>query len=85
MVRVKVLGSLVEEAGFKERDFNLKDGLTLIELLNMVFHREDESGSSYSQMLILVNGVEAAALPHGLRTKPGENDEVTVIPISHGG
>jgi molybdopterin converting factor small subunit len=84
MVRVKVLGSLVEEVGFKERDFNLDD-LTLTELLNMVFQKKDGSGSLYSQMLILVNGVEAAVLPQGLETKLGKNDEVTLIPISHGG
>ncbi|MEM3073036.1 MAG: MoaD/ThiS family protein [Candidatus Bathyarchaeia archaeon] len=82
---VKVLGSLVEEAGFKERDFNLKDDLTLTELLSMVFQRRGESGLSYSHMLILVNGVEAAALPQGLETKLGKNDEVTMIPVSHGG
>jgi len=84
MVRVKVLGSLVEEVGFKERDFNLDD-LTLTELLNMVFQKKDGSGSLYSQMLILVNGVEAAVLPQGLETKLGKKDEVTLIPISHGG
>ncbi len=85
MVKVKVLGSLVEEAGFNERELDLKEGLKLIELLNIVFPRRDKGETAYYDMLILFNGVESSMFSQGFQLKLKEGDEVTVIPISHGG
>jgi len=45
---------------------------------------DSELGDPRPNALILLNGKEISVLD-GLETKIGEGDEVTLIPISHGG
>ena len=85
MVKIKLLGSLMDEVGFKESTLNLEDGTSVIDVLNEVFHKSDGDQPSYLNVLILVDGVEASTLPHGLNTKTKKGSELIAIPVSHGG
>ncbi len=60
-----------------------KLGETLPNEAKKLFESPSNS-DSHSNMLVLVNGKEISALK-GLETRIAEEDEVVVIPVSHGG
>ena len=84
MINVRALGSIGKTLGNDSFIFN-EDSMLLINLLNKIFNFEKKGNRSeiLSDIIIAINGV-------AISTKIDESvlesgDEVTLIPISHGG
>ncbi|MFQ6135029.1 MAG: MoaD/ThiS family protein [Nitrososphaerales archaeon] len=85
MIKVKALGSIGKMLGSASFTFD-KRSMALTDLVKIIY-RLDEEGVDYSRILsdvlIAVNGV---ALSSGIdETVLESGDEVTLIPITHGG
>ncbi len=84
-MKIKLFGTLVNELGFKEKDLDPEDSMTIIDILNKIFSKNRGNETSYLNVTILVDGVEASTLPQGLNSKPKEVKELIIVPVSHGG
>lgn len=91
-VYVRFLGFLTQTLGSSEITLELRDGASLEDLLNVITERGkevkrallDEEGGLPWNILVLINQREAGVLG-GLKARLKDGDEVTVVPVSHGG
>jgi molybdopterin converting factor small subunit len=93
-VKVKLLGVFQGISGKKQLLIKLKKPVSiravvqeLIELFSQKFKEmliDPYLGDPRPNALIMVNGIEINVL-EGLETELHEKDEVTIIPVSHGG
>ncbi len=84
MIKVKALGSLGKILGDSLFTFE-RSSIELVAVLKSMFEigEEAELSKIFSEIIITVNGV---ALSRGVQQKILESgDEVTLIPITHGG
>lgn len=93
-VKIKLHGTLKQATGKTSYQLEVPKNVTLQTLLKKLAEMMEphakkalmESGllNPESNMIIIVNGKEASAL-NGLDTEISADDEVVLIPISHGG
>lgn len=91
-ITLEFVGVMLGDALEKKRDLEVDDDISMREFLQNVVktHRgliDVVSGDPprlTSNVIILVNGREIGVLA-GLETKLQAGDEVTIIPVSHGG
>ncbi|MCL4437229.1 MAG: hypothetical protein M1503_04230 [Thaumarchaeota archaeon] len=85
MIRIKVLGSLGKRLGGEIFTFN-QNSVELAAALKTVYGIEGEAEVDYSELLssvlVAVNGV---AISGDIGVVLESGDEVTLIPVSHGG
>jgi len=87
-VKTKALGWLRQE-GANQEVVELDDRATLIKALRIlfkqsVFERIVRNGRISNQVIVLVNGVDANLIG-GLEAELKDGDELTLIPVVHGG
>lgn len=86
MIKVKVLGSLGKKLGGETFTFN-QNSVGLAEAVRTVYGVKGEAEVDYSELLssvlVAVNGIAVSGDIEGAVLESG--DEVTLIPISHGG
>jgi len=84
-VRVKVVftGPLKREYG-PSVELEVKEEITLGELLDTSFKQLLRDGSPRADLLFLINGVDSE-IKGGSEAKLNEGDTLTVVPIAHGG
>lgn len=93
VILVKFIGSFRNffEKGIETFDY--KSDISVKELINLIINTKPsieellispQTNEFQLNSLILVNGVEISVL-NGLETKLSEKDEVTLIPVIHGG
>jgi len=87
-VRVRLLGSLRPTSDVKELNLELPEGSNVSTLIKRVVGIYPQLGGmldiSSSGNLIVVGGVEVGNL-QGLKTPLGEDSEVVLVPVTHGG
>ena len=92
-VRVKFIGSFASLYGKKEVKFKVEKPCSLGKIVTRVGEGssalnsalfDKESGSPKKNLLVLVNGKEVSVL-NNWETIIGDGDEVTFIPVVHGG
>lgn len=90
---IKFIGSLRNFFGENNVTFNCKNEISIKELINLIIKKKPnikdtlispQNNEFRLNSLILVNGVEINAL-NGLKTKLSHGDEITFIPVIHGG
>lgn len=92
MLNVKFLGSLRHFSGTQGLSFNIKNCITIKELISQISAKllaikgtvVNQLEDPTPNMLILVNGKEIGVL-NGLETILEDGDEVVLIPFVHGG
>ena len=85
MINVKALGSIGKTLGNDSLSLN-EDSLQLITLLKKIFNLDGKKGDSFeilSDIIVAINGIAVSTKIDEFVLKSG--DEVTLIPISHGG
>jgi molybdopterin converting factor small subunit len=87
-VKTKALGWLRQE-GANQEVVELDDRATLIKALRILFkqsvlERIVRNGRISNQVIVLVNGVDANLIG-GLEAELKDGDELTLIPVVHGG
>lgn len=93
--RIRLLGSLRGLSGTGEVSLRLEDDATirtLFERLMQTMETEElrralldpELNDPGPNTIILVNGREVSSL-EGMRTRLGQDSEVVIIPVAHGG
>ena len=85
MINVRALGSIGKTLGKDSFTFN-DDSMILTVLLRKIFNIDGKKGDCseiLSDIIIAINGVALSTKIDGSVLKSG--DEVTLIPISHGG
>jgi|TARA_B100000315_G_scaffold168607_1_gene157145 molybdopterin converting factor small subunit len=85
MINVKALGSIGKTLGNDSLSLN-EDSLQLITLLKKIFNLDGKNGASpeiLNDIIVAINGVAVSKKIDQFILKSG--DEVTLIPISHGG
>jgi len=87
-VKTKALGWLRQE-GANQEVVELDDRATLIKALRILFkqsvlERIVRNGRISNQVIVLVNGVDANLIG-GLEAELKDGDELTFIPVVHGG
>ena len=85
MINVKALGSIGKTLGNDSLSLN-EDSLQLITLLKKIFNLDGKNGDSHeilNDIIVAINGVAVSKKIDEFILKSG--DEVTLIPISHGG
>ncbi len=87
-VKTKTLGWL-RQNGANQEVVELDDRATLIKVLRTVFNqsvleRIVRNGRISNQVIVLVNGVDANLIG-GLDAELKDGDELTLIPVVHGG
>ncbi len=91
-ISLEFVGVLLGDAHEKKRDIEVEDGISMREFLEKAAtaHRglvdimAGEPPRLTSTVIILVNGRGISVLA-GLETTLQAGDEVTIIPVSHGG
>jgi molybdopterin synthase sulfur carrier subunit len=92
-ITVKFLGALRHISGVGELALNVKDAISIKELMNEIVREISALKQSLipqqledlrSNTLILVNGREISVL-NGLETKLKDGDEIVFVPVVHGG
>ncbi len=91
-ISLEFMGVLLGDAREKKRGIDVEDGISMREFLQktVMTHRglvdvvAGEPPRLTSNVIILVNGREIGVLA-GLETILQDGDEVTIIPVSHGG
>ncbi len=92
-ITVKFLGALRHISGTSELALNIKDTLSIKELMNEIVREMPAPKQSLthqqledlvSNALILVNGREISVL-NGLETNLKDGDEIVFVPVVHGG
>jgi|TARA_B100001964_G_C14152848_1_gene562901 molybdopterin converting factor small subunit len=85
MINVKALGSIGKTLGNDSFSLN-EDSLQLTTLLKKIFNLDGKNGDSHeilNDIIVAINGVAVSKKIDEFILKSG--DEVTLIPISHGG
>ena len=85
MINVKALGSIGKTLGNDSLSLN-EDSLQLTTLLKKIFNLDGKNGDSHeilNDIIVAINGVAVSKKIDEFILKSG--DEVTLIPISHGG
>jgi len=85
MINVRALGSIGKTLGNGSFTFN-EDSMQLIVLLQKIFNLDGKKGDSFeilSDIIVAINGIAVSTKIDEFVLKSG--DEVTLIPISHGG
>ncbi len=83
MIKVKVYGYLRGALGKAEFEVD-KSETKVKDILNLISSQNDELNLSHLSMLILINGVEISNL-NRVDTIVRSGDEITLVPITHGG
>lgn len=92
-ITVKFLGALRHISGTSELALNIRDTLSIKELMNEIVREMPAPKQSLthqqledlvSNALILVNGREISVL-NGLETNLKDGDEIVFVPVVHGG
>ncbi len=91
-ITLEFVGVVLRDALEKRRDVEVDESITVLSFLQNLkkTHRglidilSGDPPRPTSNFIILVNGREISVLS-GLETKLHEGDEVTIIPVSHGG
>jgi len=92
-ITVKFLGALRHISGVGELALNVKDAISIKELMNEIVREISALKQSLipqqledlrSNTLILVNGREISVL-NGLETNLKDGDEIVFVPVVHGG
>lgn len=92
-VNITFIGSLTEKYGKDRLMLNINTTYRVIDIIDDLFKDSIQSENSlmkenkknvHSEILILVNGKDITLL-NGLNTKLTNGDQVTLLPISHGG
>jgi molybdopterin converting factor small subunit len=90
---VKFIGSLRNFFEEGNETFDYETDITIKELINLIINTKPnirellispQNDEFRLNSLILVNGVEISVL-NGLETKLFDEDEITLIPVIHGG
>jgi len=90
---VKFLGALRHDSDADELVLNIKNALSIKELINEIVRETPSLKQSLipqqledlrSNTLMLVNGREISVL-NGLETKLKDGDEIVFVPVVHGG
>ena len=90
---VKFIGSLRNFFGERNKTFDCENGVSIKELINHIITSKPnikeilvspQNDAFRLNSLILVNGTEISVL-NGLETKLSDGDEITLIPVIHGG
>jgi molybdopterin synthase sulfur carrier subunit len=93
MIRTRFLGAMRHVAGVSEIALNIKDNISITEMLKEIARElpalkqslnDQKPEELKSNALILVNGTEISVL-YGLETKLKDGDELVLIPVVHGG
>ena len=93
VILVKFIGSLNHffEKGIKKFDY--KNNMSIKELIDLIINTKPDikeilispqNNEFQLNSLVLVNGVEISVL-NGLETELSDKDEVTLVPVIHGG
>lgn len=88
-MKIELVGPLKKTAGLNELRLKINEKTRLSEALNMLPEQIkkrilDPRGNILPEIIVLVNGVEVKSL--GLEnTYVKDEDEITIIPIIHGG
>ena len=93
VIIVKFIGSLRNFFEEGNETFDYETDITIKELINLIINTKPnirellispQNDEFRLNSLILVNGVEISVL-NGLETKLFDEDEITLIPVIHGG
>ena len=93
MIITKFLGALRHAAGAGEITLNVKEGISIAEMLKELVKElpalkhglnDQRPEELKTNALILVNGTEISVLD-GLETKLKDGDELVLVPVVHGG
>ena len=93
MITTRFLGALRHVAGAGEIILNVKDDISIAEMLKEITRELPALNQSLNDQkheelktnaLILVNGKEISVLD-GLETKLKDGDELVLVPVVHGG
>lgn len=93
MITTRFLGALRHDAGAGEIILNVKDDISIAEMLKEITRELPALKKSLhnqkpeelkTNALILVNGKEISVLD-GLKTKLKDGDELVLVPVVHGG
>jgi molybdopterin synthase sulfur carrier subunit len=93
MITTRFLGALRHVAGAGEIILNVKDDISIAEMLKEITRELPALNQSLNDQkheelktnaLILVNGKEISVL-EGLETKLKDGDELVLVPVVHGG
>ena len=91
-ITLEFVGVVLSDALEKKRDVEVDEDVTMLGFLQnlkkahggLIDILSGDPPRPTSNFIILVNGREISVLS-GLETKLHEGDEVTIIPVSHGG
>ncbi|MHA2315797.1 MAG: MoaD/ThiS family protein [Candidatus Hermodarchaeia archaeon] len=91
-ITLEFVGVVLSDALEKKRDVEVDESITVLGILQNLKKSyrslpnilSGDPPRPTSNFIILVNGREISVLS-GLETKLHEGDEVTIIPVSHGG
>ena len=91
-ITLEFVGVVLSDALEKKRDVEVDEDITMLSFLQNLKKAHEgitdilsgDPPRPTSNFIILVNGREISVLS-GLETKLHEDDEVTIIPVSHGG
>ena len=91
-ITLEFVGVVLRDALEKKRDVEVDEDITVLGFLQNLKKAHEglidilsgDPPRPTSNFIILVNGREISVLS-GLETKLHEGDEVTIIPVSHGG
>ena len=90
---IKFIGAFRHLSGKKELTINFQDGYSIKSIVDSISQEipqlkrtfcDQELNNSKSNSLILVNGKEISVLD-GYETKLEDGDEITFVPVVHGG